>query len=173
MLALTILVADPPHARRKKRSEKNHCTSALLSLPTTLVTLSREQGGSFWTEGERGFKLQELMASRKGYTSLPADSSSNDAEQPAGAAAAAAGGGTNTGAEHSSVAVVGARGDAAASGRDSTSGSSATKKETSGAKTAAGKDTKADPTGAPLVLEKLLVAPSLQKLVLTAVAHTY
>lgn len=93
------------------------------------------------------------MASRKGYTSLPADSSAEaqtlDAEQPAvGAAPAAAAGSTSAaGAERGSAA---ARGDAT-SGRDVKSGGGS-KKEPSGAETAGespGKD--ADPTGEDLL----------------------
>lgn len=87
------------------------------------------------------------MASRKGYTSLPADSEEN-AEQPGAVAAAAASSG-------------GGRGDEA-SGRDATS-DSATKKEAAGEEVAGespSKDSAADPTG-PCV--QLGVAPRTQQ----------
>lgn len=83
------------------------------------------------------------MASRKGYTSLPVDSETGNAE--AEQSGAGISGSTYTGAVDSSVR---AEGDAT-SGRDATSGSG-TEKETPGAEKAgesAGKDAAADPTG--------------------------
>eukprot|EP00752_Nemacystus_decipiens_P001550 g1518.t1 len=93
------------------------------------------------------------MASRKGYTSLPADSETGnaalDAEQSGGGAAAVRG--RTTGADESSV---GARGDAS-SGKDSTSGSTTTK-ESPGAEKA-GESAEKDLTGGLPVAEGVFV----------------
>lgn len=86
---------------------------------------------------------QGVMASRKGYTSLPVDSETNkaDAEQSGGREHTPAGAGDGS---------VGAKGDAA-SGRDATSGSGTEKEASAAAEKAGGspgKDAAADLTGA-------------------------
>lgn len=96
------------------------------------------------------------MASRKGYTSLPADSGAehssadSSAEQPSAAADGSTSTSTIDGAEHSSA---GARGDAGF-GRGATGGSSTEKEAAPGGEKAGeptGKDAAADLTGAAVL----------------------
>lgn len=110
--------------------------------PSTGITVEIHSS-TLRTGGERVLVSQGVMASRKGYTSLPVDSETNkaDAEQSGGREHTPAGAGDGS---------VGAKGDAA-SGRDATSGSGTEKEASATAEKAggsAGKDAAADLTGA-------------------------